>query len=85
MRAGILGFKAMFALLLLAAAPTAASPWAEVGDNQLRSDIELLEAAGVVSTVTIQWPLPWQSLMNELSRAPLAGQSAGVQAACIAC
>jgi hypothetical protein len=81
MRAGVLGFKAMFALLLLAAAPAAASPWAEVGDNQLRSDIELLEAAGVVSTVTIQWPLPWQSLMNELSRAPLAGQSAGVQAA----
>jgi hypothetical protein len=81
MRAKILGCKAVFVMLLLATAPAAASPWAEVGDNQLRSDIELLEAAGVVTTVTIQWPLPWQSLLYDLSRAPLGRQSAGVEAA----
>ncbi|MEO8300496.1 MAG: capsule assembly Wzi family protein [Rhizomicrobium sp.] len=61
--------------------PSAASPWAEVGDNQLRADIDLLEAAGVMNDVTIQWPLPWQSLLRDLSGANLAVQPAGVQAA----
>ena len=32
-------------------APVLASPWAEVGDNQLRSDIELASASIVVSTL----------------------------------
>jgi hypothetical protein len=58
-----------------------ASPWAEVGDNQLRGDIELLQAAGVVDDVTTQWPLPWQSLLIDLSHADMAGQPASVQAA----
>jgi len=58
-----------FALMLWAAtlSPADASPWAEVGDNQLRADIELLEAVGVVNDVTIQWPLPWESLLKDLS------------------
>lgn len=58
-----------------------ASPWAEVGDNQLRSDVEMLQAAGVISTVTIHWPMPWASLAAQLQKASLAGQSAGVRAA----
>lgn len=72
-----------FALMLWAAtlAPAMASPWAEVGDNQLRADIELLQAVGVVNTLTVQWPLPWQSLLRELSGANLAAQPASVQAA----
>jgi hypothetical protein len=61
--------------------PSAASPWAEVGDNQLRSDIELLQSAGVVQDITIAWPLPWQSLLNELSGANLDGQPIQVRAA----
>jgi hypothetical protein len=71
------------ALLLWASlvVPAAASPWAEVGDNQLRSDIELLQAAGVVEDITMQWPLPWQSLSQQLARANLSGQPASVQAA----
>src|SRR5476651_2577954 len=83
MRTGYLGRKAVFALLLWAAAglPSAASPWAEVGDNQLRADVELLQAAGVVDDVTTQWPLPWQSLLTDLLHVRLAGQSAQVQAA----
>src|SRR6188472_1141973 len=72
-----------FALMLWAAAlsPADASPWAEVGDNQLRADIELLQAVGVVNDVTIQWPLPWESLLQDLSGARLAAQPASVQAA----
>lgn len=70
-----------FALMLWAGSPGFASPWAEVGDNQLRADIELLQATGVVRDVTIQWPLPWQSLLQDLSRTNLAVQPPGVQAA----
>lgn len=70
-----------FALMLWAGSPGFASPWAEVGDNQLRADIELLQATGVVRDVTIQWPLPWQSLLQDLSRTNLVVQPAGVQAA----
>lgn len=58
-----------------------ASPWAEVGDNQLRSDIELLAAAGVVADVTTHWPLPWQSLVHGIRRANLSLQPAAVQEA----
>jgi hypothetical protein len=61
--------------------PALASPWAEVGDNQLRADIEVLQAAGVVEAVTISWPLPWQSLLADLSQTNLAGQPAYIQAA----
>jgi hypothetical protein len=83
MRTGYLGRKVAFALLLWASAimPSTASPWAEVGDNQLRADIELLQAAGVVDDVTTQWPLPWRSLLTDLSHADMAGQPASVQAA----
>lgn len=70
-----------FALMLWACSPGFASPWAEVGDNQLRADIELLQATGAVRDVTIQWPLPWQSLLQDLSRTNLAVQPPGVQAA----
>lgn len=65
----------------LSCASAGASPWAEVGDNQLRSDIELLQAAGVIRTGTIHWPLPWASLTGQLQGASLAGQPAPVQAA----
>jgi len=74
--------SAAFVLLSLALTlPVSASPWAEVGDNQLRSDIELLQAAGAVDVLTITWPLPWQSLLKDLSRADLSGQPGYVQAA----
>jgi len=77
------GVKAAFALFLWVAAtlPSIASPWAEVGDNQLRADVELLQAAGVVDDITTQWPLPWQSLLLDLSRADVTAQPAAIQAA----
>src|SRR5213083_2362873 len=66
---------------LAAVLPAMASPWAEVGDNQLRADIEILQAAGVVEVITIAWPLPWQSLLRDLSHADLARQPAAIQGA----
>lgn len=45
-----------------------AGPWAEVGDAQLRSDIEILAAAGVIDNITMQWPLPWGGILNRLDR-----------------
>ena len=58
-----------------------ASPWAEVGDNQLRADIEILAAAGVIDDVTTHWPLPWQSIVKDLRDNSLPGQPASVRAA----
>src|SRR3569832_1709540 len=58
-----------------------ASPWAEVGDNQLRGDIELLAAAGVIDGITTHWPLPWQSIVKDLRDNSLAGQPASIRAA----
>lgn len=71
---------AVAALVVLTSALSAeASPWAEVGDNQLRSDIELLAAAGVIEDVTTQWPLPWKSVVADLNRQALARQPAAIQ------
>ncbi len=58
-----------------------ASPWAEVGDNQLRGDIEILAAAGVIDDITTHWPLPWQSIVKDLRDNSLAGQPSSVRAA----
>jgi len=45
-----------------------ASPWAEVGDAQLRSDIEVLAASGIIDDVTTQWPLPWGGILYRLGQ-----------------
>ncbi len=44
-----------------------ASPWVEVGNSQLRSDIELLAEAGVIDNITTQWPLPWGGILARLN------------------
>ena len=63
-------------------APIQASPWAEVGDNQLRSDVEILAAAGVVDDITTHWPLPWTSLVADIrADKSLAEQPGYVRAA----
>src|SRR5690349_8815899 len=69
------------AFLLASLLPGSASPWAEAGDGQLRADLELLQAAGVIHDLTVQWPLPWQSLLADLDRADLAAEPAHVRAA----
>jgi hypothetical protein len=59
-----------------------ASPWAEVGDAQVRSDIEVLAAAGIIDDVTTQWPLPWGGILYRLEQSgSLAGEPDYVRAA----
>ncbi len=59
-----------------------ASPWAEVGDAQVRSDVEVLAAAGIIDDVTTQWPLPWGGILYRLERADsLEGEPDYVRAA----
>jgi hypothetical protein len=56
-----------------------AAPWAEVGDAQLRSDIETLAMAGVIDNLTTQWPVPWSRILEHLSvNGALAGQPSWV-------
>ncbi len=72
---------AVAAMLLLCPAANA-SPWAEVGDADLRADIEILAGAGVIDDITMQWPLPWASIVTRLrARDALAQQPAYVRAA----
>jgi hypothetical protein len=52
----------------IAAVGAAAGPWAEVGDARLKSDIELLAAAGAIDNVTMQWPIPWTGMLGRLNR-----------------
>jgi hypothetical protein len=61
-------------ILVGAEARALASPWAEVGDAQLRSDIEVLSAAGVIDNVTSQWPLPWANIVSRLESGAADGQ-----------
>jgi hypothetical protein len=44
-----------------------AAPWAEVGDAQLRSDIEILAMAGVINNLTTEWPVPWTRILDRLA------------------
>ena len=62
--------------------PAQASPWAEVGDSQLRSDIQLLAAAGVIDGITTHWPIPWAGMLRILdNRNAVASQPENVRAA----
>lgn len=63
------------ALLMMGISPALASPWAEVGDNRLRTDLALLSTAGLIDGVTTQWPLPWTSIAHDLRQADPAGQA----------
>src|ERR1700678_3883901 len=64
------------------AAPGLASPWAEVGDAQLRSDVEILAAAGIIDGITTHWPVPWKGIYRDLEAAgSLNDQPAYVRAA----
>lgn len=72
--------SAFLAALIVASGAASASPWAEVGDPALRSDIDILAAAHVIDGITTQWPLPWASLIERLRDASaLAGQPAFVR------
>ena len=46
-----------------------ATPWAPPGDRQLRRDIELLAAYGVIIGPVTSWPVPWSQISRGLSGA----------------
>lgn len=75
----------LIALAAVLAAATAhqtlASPWAEVGDTQLRSDLELLAERGLIDNITTQWPLPWASIVPRLRAVSLVDEPEFVQEA----
>ncbi|MDB5393573.1 MAG: hypothetical protein JWM91_1079 [Rhodospirillales bacterium] len=83
MRTGYVGQQLGCALFILLGITMRAqsAPWAEVGDNQLRAEIELLASAGLIDGVTTPWPLPWTSIAHDLTEASLVGQPEYVQAA----
>jgi len=56
-------------LLLTLAPPAYAGPFAEVGDRQLRQDVALLHAAGLIPGPVDSWPLPWAQIDAWLDRA----------------
>ncbi|HUE66429.1 MAG TPA: capsule assembly Wzi family protein [Rhizomicrobium sp.] len=72
-----LGWELIF--LLVSASAAWSSPWAETGDNRLRTDVELLGTADVINGVTTHWPLPWTSIAHDLRNADTAGQSDAIQ------
>jgi hypothetical protein len=59
--------RSLCAALLLVGGTAAASPWAEVGDRQLRNDVEMLKAAGVIRGPINSWPLPWAQIDNGIA------------------
>jgi hypothetical protein len=59
----------LVAALLGLASPALAGPFAEVGDRQLRQDVELLGAAGLIEGPVNSWPLPWAQIDAGLNRA----------------
>lgn len=61
---------ALALLLAGVAAPLAAAPWASVGDDQLRSDLTLLNDAGIAQTMVTQWPVPWRGVVDALQDSP---------------
>jgi Capsule assembly protein Wzi len=61
-------------LLCLLAAQAQSAPWAEAGDAALRSDIEILAAAGLIDNLTSQWPLPWNGIIDRLASNDIASQ-----------
>lgn len=69
------------ALPCAAASSVMASPWAEVGDNQLRGDVEILAAAGAIGDTSSHWPIPWTALVGDLRTVSLTEQPAEVRAA----
>jgi hypothetical protein len=56
------------ALLAMLTCEAKAGVWPEMGDAQLRSDIELAVAAGVLDNITTQGPQPWTAMLGDLGR-----------------
>ncbi|MBL4832201.1 MAG: capsule assembly Wzi family protein [Aliivibrio sp.] len=57
-----------FLSLLVSVQMVQASPWAAVGDMQLRNDVEILARHGVISGPVNTWPISWKQITRNLSR-----------------
>lgn len=57
--------------LLWGATGAVAGPWITPGHMQLRQDIELLAAAGLIEGPLDSWPLPWAQLAQNLDKQSL--------------
>lgn len=60
---------ALAVALLATSAPALAEPFAQVGDRQLRQDVDLLKAAGLIEGPVDSWPLPWEQIEPALDAA----------------
>lgn len=58
----------VFFSLLISAQTLQASPWAAVGDIQLRNDVEILARYGVISGPVNTWPISWKQITRNFSR-----------------
>ena len=59
-------------MMLFVTAPATAEVWAEVGDKQLKEDIELLHSVGLVQGPILSWPLPWDQIAEDVVQASQA-------------
>ena len=61
---------AIFGLVVMGAlswSAAAAGPWIDPGDWALRHDLRLLADAGVVSAPMMAWPIPWGSVVRDVT------------------
>lgn len=65
----LLALGAGLAAAALTAVPALAGPFAEVGDRQLRQDVDLLYAAGLIEGPVDSYPLPWAQIEQGLDKA----------------
>lgn len=66
MRKWTVWLPAVLASTILVVPASVGGPWAGIGDAPLRSDIELLESAGVLDSIGTHWPLPWGGILSKL-------------------
>ena len=68
--------------LMAIPAAVQAEPWLEVGDRSVRSDVEILAAAGLIDGVVTTWPIPKGQILRGLAdQSRLEQQPAYVQQA----
>jgi hypothetical protein len=66
----VLALKLLLLALSSACATSAiAEPWAAPGDVRLRSDLQLLDDAGVIDLPLTSWPLSWHDISRSLADA----------------
>ena len=59
----------LFSVSFLMCLPLQASPWLETDDVYLRSDLQLLADAGVVTVPVNTFPLPWREISEQIKKA----------------